>query len=66
MKHPGPGESPLYNGMVDCAMKSVAKDGPLVLWRGFIPAFIKLAPYTMISLSLLENLTLLLTGKAAL
>ncbi|CAD7970918.1 unnamed protein product [Amoebophrya sp. A120] len=66
MPTPKPGEAPLYAGVVDCATKSVAKDGPLVLWRGFFPAFVKLAPYTVISLSLLEKITFLATGKAAL
>ncbi|CAD7965563.1 unnamed protein product [Amoebophrya sp. A25] len=66
MPTPKPGEAPLYTGMIDCCAKSVAADGPLVLWRGFLPAFVKLAPYTIISLSLLERITMLTTGKAAL
>ena len=51
-----------YSGMADCARKSIAAEGPLVLWAGFTPAFIKLAPYTMISLTFLEKFTLLYTG----
>lgn len=66
MPSPKPGEKALYDGMVDCAKKSVAQDGPMVLWRGFFPAFLKLSPYTIISLSLLEKITYFATGKAAL
>jgi len=32
-----PGEKPLYSGMMDCARKSVAKDGVIGLWRGLAP-----------------------------
>jgi solute carrier family 25 oxoglutarate transporter 11 len=51
-----------YTGMVDCTTRSVQRDGVLVLWRGFVPAFVKLAPYSIISITLLEKLTLLYTG----
>jgi len=39
---------------VDCAKISVRNEGFLVLWSGFLPAYIKMAPYTVISLTLLE------------
>lgn len=32
-----PGEKPLYSGMMDCARKSIAKDGVIGLWRGLTP-----------------------------
>jgi len=51
-----------YAGMLDCARKSVAAEGPAVLWAGFTPAFVKLAPFSIISLTLLEKLTALYTG----
>jgi len=35
--HLPPGEKPLYSGMIDCARKSVAKDGVIGLWRGLAP-----------------------------
>tara|TARA_B110001452_G_scaffold90085_2_gene74004 strand:+ start:1284 stop:2297 length:1014 start_codon:yes stop_codon:yes gene_type:complete len=50
------------SGMLDCARTSVAAEGPLVLLRGFMPAFIKLAPFSMISLTFLEKLTNAYTG----
>lgn len=55
-----------YNGLVDCFVKSIKTEGVLVLWKGFTPAFIKLAPYSIISLTLLDKLTKTITGKDAL
>jgi solute carrier family 25 oxoglutarate transporter 11 len=56
---------PPYSGAVDCALKTF-KEGPLTLFRGFFPAFVKLTPYTVLSLNIVEALTKLLTGKSAL
>ena len=47
-----------YSGSLEVARKSVAEEGVLVLWRGFTPAFVKLAPYSIISLTLLERCSL--------
>eukprot|EP01084_Bolivina_argentea_P000631 1173_1 len=54
-----------YKSMVDCFVKSIKNDGAFVVWRGFTPAFIKLAPYTIISLTLADKLTKAVTGKDA-
>ena len=51
-----------YAGMLDCMRQSVAAEGATVLWRGFTPAFIKLAPFSIISLTLLEKFTSVYTG----
>ena len=56
----------MYSGMMDCFVKSIRAEGPLVMWAGFTPAFIKLAPYTVISLTLADKLTKAFTGKDAL
>jgi len=56
----------MYSSMGDCFVKSVKSEGILVLWRGFTPAFVKLAPYTIISLTLADKLTRAITGKDAL
>jgi solute carrier family 25 oxoglutarate transporter 11 len=58
--------TPLYSGMGDCFVKSIKSDGFKVLWAGFTPAFVKLAPYTVISLTLADKLTKAVTGKDAL
>jgi solute carrier family 25 oxoglutarate transporter 11 len=49
--------------MIDCFVKILAEEGILTLWSGFTPAFIKLAPYTIISLILTEKITQVVTGK---
>ena len=56
----------MYSSMGDCFVKSVKSEGILVLYRGFFPAFVKLAPYTVISLTLADKLTRAVTGKDAL
>ena len=55
-----------YNGVWDCLVKSIRADGISVLWKGFTPAFVKLAPYSIISLTLLDKMTHALTGTDAL
>jgi len=65
MPLPAPGESPMYRGVVDCVQKSVKAEGIFVLWKGFNPALVKLAPYTTISLCILNGLTTMVTGKSA-
>jgi len=62
---PKTGELP-YNGTLDGFLKIIAKDGVTKLWAGFTPAFVKLAPYTIISLTLTEKITMAFTGKTAL
>ena len=55
-----------YNSLVDCFLKTVQNEGVLKLWSGFVPAFLKLAPYTVISLTLTDKITKIVTGKEAL
>ena len=59
------GTAQQYRGMMDCLVQSVRAEGPLVLYAGFGPAFTKLAPYTIISLTLVDKLTKAFTGKDA-
>lgn len=56
----------MYKNMVDCFVQSIRTQGFLVMWAGFTPAFLKLAPYTIISLTLADKLTKAVTGKDAL
>lgn len=55
-----------YKSSLDCLMQIIASDGIPKLWAGFVPAFLKLAPYTIISLILTEKITMAITGKSAL
>jgi solute carrier family 25 oxoglutarate transporter 11 len=56
----------LYRGSLDCLRTSIANEGLVVLSHGFGPAFVKLAPYTVISLTLVDTMTKAITGKDAL
>lgn len=62
---PKTGELP-YKSTLDGFMKIIGNEGVPKLWAGFTPAFLKLAPYTIISLILTEKITMALTGKTAL
>ncbi|GAX22181.1 solute carrier family 25 (mitochondrial oxoglutarate transporter), member 11 [Fistulifera solaris] len=55
-----------YKSVWDCFVKSIRAHGFGVLWKGFTPAFVKLAPYSIISLTLLDKMSLVITGKDAL
>eukprot|EP01050_Picozoa_sp_SAG11_P030211 SAG11_NODE_8836_length_971_cov_1.530963_1_plen_76_part_00 len=43
----------------------VREEGVLAFWRGSLPAFVKLSPYSVVSLGLLEWLTNVVTGHGA-
>lgn len=58
--------SAMYKNMGDCVLQSIRAEGIMVLYKGFTPAFVKLAPYTIISLTLADKLTRAVTGKDAL
>jgi len=66
MPTPLPGQAALYTSMTDCFVKTVSKEGYGALYQGFTPAFLKLAPYTTISLILTDKLSQKLLGKSAL
>ena len=53
-------------GVVNCARNTIKTEGMLSLWKGYMPATIKLAPHTVISFLILDNLSKLLLGKEAL
>jgi len=38
-----PTDAKLYNGFVDCAVKTVQNDGVTSLWRGFIPMYVSVS-----------------------
>lgn len=62
MQNALPGE---YSGVADCATKMVRNEGIKSFWKGAGPAVVKLAPYSVISLAVLDNLTKFITGKEA-
>jgi len=56
----------LNPGVWTVVKRTAQNSGPPGFWRGFMPAFMKQAPFTMVSLTLVELLTVLITGKEAL
>ena len=51
-----PTDKKIYDGFVDCAVKTIKTDGPLSLWRGFIPIWFRFAPTATIQLLTIEAL----------
>lgn len=51
-----PTDKKIYNGLIDCATKVVKNEGPLSLYRGFIPIWGRFAPSATLQLLSLETL----------
>lgn len=51
-----PTDAKLYDGFVDCALKTIKEGGVTSLWRGFIPIWARFAPTATIQLITLEYL----------
>ena len=47
-----PTDKKLYDGFIDCAVKTVKEGGPLSLYRGFIPIWARFAPQATIQVRL--------------
>ncbi|KAF5291405.1 hypothetical protein FQR65_LT01715 [Abscondita terminalis] len=48
---------PEYKGGFDVVRKIITKEGPLMLWKGFVPYFARLGPHTVLTFIFLEQLT---------
>lgn len=59
-----PADAKIYNNAVDCLIKIVKNEGPLTLWRGFIPIWSRFAPTTTIQLVIFEQLRGLMGMKS--
>mmetsp|Transcript_22190 Transcript_22190/g.46698 ORF Transcript_22190/g.46698 Transcript_22190/m.46698 type:complete len:284 (+) Transcript_22190:261-1112(+) len=51
-----PTDKKIYDGLLDCAVKTVKRDGVTSLWRGFIPIWARFAPQATLQLLTLEFL----------
>ena len=51
-----PTNAKVYDGMVDCFVKTVKNDGPLSLWRSFVPIWARFAPMATLQLLTIEYL----------
>ncbi|KAL1327482.1 hypothetical protein HN51_037533 [Arachis hypogaea] len=55
-----PGAEPPYSGALDCAMKTVRAEGPMALYKGFIPTITRQGPFTVVLFVTLEQVRKLL------
>ena len=56
----GMGGTNKYGGVLACAADTVKADGPLALYRGFLPFFVRLCPVFIFSLPLTEQIRALM------
>ncbi|KAF7829996.1 mitochondrial uncoupling protein 5-like [Senna tora] len=54
------GMAPPYNGALDCALKTVKAEGPMALYKGFIPTMSRQGPFTIVLFVTLEQVKKLL------
>ncbi|OIS95952.1 PREDICTED: mitochondrial uncoupling protein 5-like [Nicotiana attenuata] len=55
-----PGMAPPYSGALDCAMKTIKAEGPMALYKGFIPTISRQGPFTIVLFVTLEQVRKLL------
>ena len=60
MNQPAGGSGRLYDGMIDCAIKTVRQEGPLALYKGFIPQWARLGPWCCVMFVTFEQYKLAL------
>ncbi|KAL0342981.1 UNVERIFIED_CONTAM: Mitochondrial uncoupling protein 5 [Sesamum angustifolium] len=51
----GGGMAAPYSGAVDCAMKTIKAEGPMALYKGFIPTISRQGPFTVVLFVTLEQ-----------
>ncbi|KAI4328141.1 hypothetical protein L6164_020523 [Bauhinia variegata] len=54
------GAEPPYRGALDCALKTVKAEGPMALYKGFIPTISRQGPFTVVLFVTLEQVRKLL------
>ncbi|KAL9152347.1 hypothetical protein ABFS82_11G116400 [Erythranthe guttata] len=55
-----PGVAPPYAGAIDCALKTIRAEGPMALYKGFIPTISRQGPFTVVLFVTLEQVRKLL------
>jgi hypothetical protein len=51
-----PTNKKVYSGLADCLVKTVRQEGPLSLWKGFVPIWARFAPMATLQLLTIEFL----------
>eukprot|EP00562_Extubocellulus_spinifer_P029715 CAMPEP_0178717664 /NCGR_PEP_ID=MMETSP0699-20121125/22064_1 /TAXON_ID=265572 /ORGANISM="Extubocellulus spinifer, Strain CCMP396" /LENGTH=311 /DNA_ID=CAMNT_0020367553 /DNA_START=97 /DNA_END=1032 /DNA_ORIENTATION=+ len=59
-----PADAKIYNNAADCFVKICRQEGPLTLWRGFMPIWSRFAPTTTLQLIIFEQLRSAMGMKA--
>lgn len=59
-----PTDKKIYTGFLDCFTKTVAQDGVMSLWRGFVPIWARFAPQATLQLLTIEYLYVLFGFKS--
>lgn len=54
------GKEPPYKGAMDCAVKTIKAEGPMALYKGFIPTISRQGPFTIVLFVTLERVRNLL------
>ncbi|KAE8693253.1 Mitochondrial uncoupling protein 4 [Hibiscus syriacus] len=54
------GQKPPYTSSLDCALKTVKAEGPMALYKGFIPTVSRQEPFTVVLFVTLEQVRKLL------
>ncbi|KAJ4845926.1 Mitochondrial uncoupling protein 5 [Turnera subulata] len=55
-----PGKAAPYKGAIDCALKTIRAEGPMALYKGFIPTISRQGPFTVVLFVTLEQVRKLL------
>lgn len=50
------GRGQLYGGLADCLVKTCQQEGPLALYKGLGPAYLRLGPHTILSMFFWDEL----------
>lgn len=56
------GAAPPYSGAIDCAVKTVKAEGPMALYKGFIPTISRQGPFTVVLFVTLEQVRKVFKG----
>jgi solute carrier family 25 protein 34/35 len=51
-----PIDQKIYNGFFDCVKKVIRQNGPMALYTGFIPIWMRFAPATTLQLVIFDQL----------
>jgi len=57
-----PSGSTLYKGPIDCVLQTIKSEGPAALYKGFVPTYLRLAPWQMIFFVTAEQFSLAICG----